>query len=510
MSMSTVFALQEGPRTQRIDLGNGLIMRWSTRADADNVGELLAEAFRWEPIGPPPPPGETPGPNEVVRASGRRLLRGNSAVMSEYDYALVENTRAGPGENPIVSCACLHAVPGYYGSVHLQFGKPEVIATHPNFRKKGLVRRLFEDMIHPASDERGDLVQFILGLPHFYLQYGYTYALRTGEQKTVLPDLALIPKTDPNNTSEPFTLRTVTLDDMPYLVRMSTPDKLHRPTTEIGLVFDEAYWRFTAHDVYQTKQSVFDASRQTRIVVDAQTGKDVGVTVTSFMGHWQIDLFVLDEAVATYHQALFPVLRQLVSMAKDRYDYPDMPEDESMIDSLILGLGSHHPASKLLAPLTKPESTDRLYTRIASYPRFIRHVAPVLEERLARSALAGVSGAIELDFFRKVIGASGAGLRIVLDQGRLVEVEDWVAPSAQERVLKRLKSSSSSSSHGGRQRVYSAQFASLSFTRLLVGEIDVAQMVEQYGENSVKDAETRLLLDVLFPKVEHHIASLWW
>ncbi|KAG0081200.1 hypothetical protein BGZ92_000337 [Podila epicladia] len=500
--MSTVFALQEGPRTQRIDLGNGLIMRWSTRADADNVGELLAEAFRWEPVGPPPPPGEAPGPNEVVRASGRRLLRGNSAVMREYDYALVENTRAGPGENPIVSCACLHAVPGYYGSIQLQFGKPEVIATHPDFRNRGLVRRLFKDLIHPASDERGDLVQFILGLPHFYLQYGYTYALRTGEQKTVLPDLALIPKADPN-TSEPFTLRTVTLDDMPYLVRMSTPDKLHRPTTEIGLVFDEAYWRFTAHDVYQTKQSMFDASRQTRIVVDAQTGKDVGVTVTSFMGHWQVDLFVLEDSI-TYHQALFPVLRQLVSMAKDRYDYPGMPEDESMIDSLILGLGSHHPASKLLAPLTKPESTDRLYTRIASYPRFIQHVAPVLEERLVRSALAGVSGVIELDFFRKVVGASGAGLRIVLDQGKLVEVEDWVAPSAQERVLKRLKSS-----HRG-QRVYSARFAPLSFTRLLVGEIDVAQMLEQYGENSVKDAETRLLLDVLFPKVEHHIVSLWW
>jgi hypothetical protein len=42
----TVFALKEGLRTQMIDLGNGLIMRWSSRDDADNVGDLLAEAFR--------------------------------------------------------------------------------------------------------------------------------------------------------------------------------------------------------------------------------------------------------------------------------------------------------------------------------------------------------------------------------------------------------------------------------------------------------------------------------
>lgn len=100
--------------------------------------------------------------------------------MSEYDYALIENTRAAAGENPIVACACLHAVPGYYGSVRLQFGKPEVIATHPNYRNQGLVRRLLEDMIHPASDERGDVVQFILGLPHFYLYAGTTFLLLYG------------------------------------------------------------------------------------------------------------------------------------------------------------------------------------------------------------------------------------------------------------------------------------------------------------------------------------------
>jgi len=30
--------------------------------------------------------------------------------MTEYDYALVENTRAAKGNNPIVAYACLHAV----------------------------------------------------------------------------------------------------------------------------------------------------------------------------------------------------------------------------------------------------------------------------------------------------------------------------------------------------------------------------------------------------------------
>lgn len=42
----TIFSLKPGPRPERIDIGDGLIMRWSTKADADNVGALLAEAFK--------------------------------------------------------------------------------------------------------------------------------------------------------------------------------------------------------------------------------------------------------------------------------------------------------------------------------------------------------------------------------------------------------------------------------------------------------------------------------
>ncbi|KAG9326044.1 hypothetical protein KVV02_000755 [Mortierella alpina] len=470
----TVFALQEGPRTQRIDIGDGLIMRWSTKADADDVGALLSEAFRWEPFGPPVPAGTAPGPNEVVRASGRRLLRGNSAVMTEYDYALVENTRAQPGECPLVACACLHAVPGYYGSVQLQYGKLEVIATHPDYRNKGLIRRLLLEMIHPASDERGDLIQFIQGIPHFYLQFGYTYALRTGERRTRIPSLDLIPQPRIQaGETEAFYLRSVTLADIPYLVRMSTPDRLCRDGTQLVLVFDEAYWKFTTHDVYETKQSIFDASRQTRIIVDTVTGKDVG-------------------------------------MAKSRYDHPEAPPEDSLIDHLIIDLGSHHPASLILEPLVRPGDFERLYTRIPSYTQFLVKVAPVLEERLSRSALMGVSGSLSLDFFKRVEGSSGRGLRMTLEHGKIISVQDWVPPTPQERMMEDRRRLEERGMAQIQKKEYSASLAPLSFTRLVTGEISVDQLLEQFGENSVKDSESRLLLDVLFPTVQHHFSSLWW
>ena len=59
-------------------------------------------------------------------------MRGNNPVMTEFDYAVVENTLAKDGQNPIVACVCLHGVPGFYGDkVTMQYGKPEAVSSHP-------------------------------------------------------------------------------------------------------------------------------------------------------------------------------------------------------------------------------------------------------------------------------------------------------------------------------------------------------------------------------------------
>ncbi|KAG0049772.1 hypothetical protein BGZ83_005420 [Gryganskiella cystojenkinii] len=507
----TIFALKPGPRPERIDLGDGLIMRWSTQEDCENIGALCGKAFQWEQLGIPLPPGEYPPPNEMVTASGRRLMRGNSAVMTVYDYALVENTKAGPHENPIVACGCLHAVPGYYGSVPIQFGKPEVFATHPDFRNRGLIRRLLLEMVHPASDERGDLIQFIYGIPHFYLQFGYTYGLRTGPKRSRVASIDQVPKANPK-VPEPFTVRLVTLADIPYLLCMSTREKLHRPGTEVGLTFDEAYWKFTIHDVYETKQSMFDGSRQTRIVVDAKTGKDVGVSVTSFMGLWQWDLFVMDESIEgiTYHEATFPVLRAMLKCAKDRYDNPNDPEP-SMIDHVINGLGPHHPASVIMTSISQPDINDRIYTRMNNYAGFILKVAPVLEERLSKSAFRGISASMQLDFFKKVEGCSGRGLEVVFKNGRVVEVtNDWRPLTGEELMLAERKRMDEGTNDAPGPLIFGGSFSPLSFTKLVLGDVDVDQLLEMYGESFVRDGESKMLLNILFPKVDHHVVSLWW
>ncbi|KAG0299194.1 hypothetical protein BGZ99_004255, partial [Dissophora globulifera] len=82
------------------------------------------------------------------------------------------DTKREEGKNPIVACVGLHRHLAYYGSVNVHFGKPEVIATDSEYGNRGFIRRLLLQMVHPESEERGDVLQFISGIPYYYRQFG--------------------------------------------------------------------------------------------------------------------------------------------------------------------------------------------------------------------------------------------------------------------------------------------------------------------------------------------------
>ncbi|KAG0366822.1 hypothetical protein BGX24_003530, partial [Mortierella sp. AD032] len=56
------------PRPERFDLGDGLVMRWSTAEDKDALSECHAYAFQFEKMGRTVPEGQLPGRNEYLTA----------------------------------------------------------------------------------------------------------------------------------------------------------------------------------------------------------------------------------------------------------------------------------------------------------------------------------------------------------------------------------------------------------------------------------------------------------
>ncbi|ORZ12030.1 hypothetical protein BCR41DRAFT_387512 [Lobosporangium transversale] len=547
------------PTEQRktIDIGDGLILRWSTKDDTENVGKLLGECFRWLPVGDPHPTDRIPGPNQFVIAAARRLLSGKSAVMSEHDYALVEDTKRSNGKNPIVACVSLHRVRAFYGSVDLSFGKPELIATDPEYRNKGLIRKLLFELVHPESDARGDVLQLIPGIAHFYRQFGYEYGLLVRpnakiESTSVVPTLA-------KGKSEPYILRVANKDDLPFLNRLSTPANMHLNAT-VGTHYSPEYWRYTIHDVFEIKQNRFDGDRDTRIIIDAASKKPVGFTVLSngFFGA-QLEAMALDEQEVSYVQTWHSVLRQLFDITKERQALiikereaalasDKEPSDEGIKEAepestaspsgpivsivaatsgntsvptekdekkeapfqLAYSLHKRHPLSLLLGQSLKRkpsyEQGFRVYTRILSYSAFIKKVAPELEKRLANSALAGVNGRLQLDFYRKVEGSSGKGLEVIFKDGKIEDAKDWAKPSPEKLFEERL----AWEKEGEAPLIFSAGFMPLTFTPLVTGLRSLTELNEAYGDVLIRDESTRLLLNILFPKGDHHIDVFYW
>src|SRR5260221_3703047 len=145
----------------RRDLGNGLVLRWSTPNDVERVAALYAQVFR---------PRAEALPNWHVPIWTRDMFSGRHPHIGPRDFALVEDTRSGA----MVASTCLLGYTFHYEGIPIRFGQPEVVASLPEYRRQGLIRAIFE-LVHPRSAQRGDLVQGITGIAYYYRQFGYEY-----------------------------------------------------------------------------------------------------------------------------------------------------------------------------------------------------------------------------------------------------------------------------------------------------------------------------------------------
>ena len=113
-------------------------------------------------------------------------------------------------------------------------------------------------------------------------------------------------------------------------------------------------------------------------------------------------------------------------------------------------------------------------------PRFIRHIAPVLEQRLLGSVAEGYSGELLLDFYRD-------GLRLAFDRERLTTVEPWQRPVWGKGP--------------------NAAFPPLVFLQVLFGRSSVEDLNPIMHDAWAGD-DARALLRVLFPKMPSDLMPL--
>ena len=185
------------------DLCNGLLLRWSSSEDTEELVYLNSMVFR---------DSEDAPPNTNLGKLVQEFMSGRHPLMGPHDFAVIEDTRRA--EHRIVVCTCFWSQAWEYEGIHIGLGRPELVATDPAYRNRGLVRALFEE-IHARSEAQGDLVQGITGISYFYRQFGYEYALNLGGRRVT--NLSLIPQA---KEPEPYLLRDAAEADIPFILTL--------------------------------------------------------------------------------------------------------------------------------------------------------------------------------------------------------------------------------------------------------------------------------------------------
>jgi len=413
----------------RQPLAAGLILR--TAADARDV-ERVAEFD-----------GSIHGPGIVGMT--RNLFLHHPATRGR-DLIFVADKATGQ----VVSSLCLIPWTWRYAGVDVPAGEMGIVGTLEAYRRRGLVRAqvgYFQQRLR----ERGCLLSHIQGIPYYYRQFGYEYALPLeGGLRLELRDV-------PEPPEALFALRLATLDDLPTLLRLY--DAAAQDLT-IHARRDVAIWQYL---LLHTDGTEMEAENW--LLQDA-AGQIAGYL--RLPKHHFGEELVVNEVSRLSFDAALASLHHLKALAEAR---------------ATPGIRLNLPGNCTLMRLARSLGAHDLGTyawqiHVPDMTALLRALSPALERRIADSPFAGLTREVQLRLYRETIA-----LRFVA--GKLTEVANL----------------------GFTQRG-DVNIPPLAFVPLLLGYRTVEELRAAYPDVNVKPA-WRLLVDTLFPKVTSFIYTVY-
>ena len=425
------------------DLGDGLVLRHATRDDEEALVQFNREIH-----------GENEWDSRGLDEWTRDLISGEGPTFATGDFTIVEDTHTGQ----IVSSCCLISQTWTYEGIPFKVGRPELVGTHKDYRRRGLVRAQF-DVIHEWSAKRDELVQVITGIPFYYRQFGYAMALnlsggRFGDEMN-LPVLK-------EDEKEPYTLRPAKKKDLPFLMALYEQGCQR---SLISTVWDEALWHYEISGKRQ-----YNINRRELFIIEDKQKEAVGFIAIPPLkwGHSNmLNLFEIAEGVA-WADVAPSVIRFLWQNGLEKAAEQDAEQK-------IFGfwLGESHPAYAVAASrLPRERKPYAFYTRIPDLAAFLKVIQPVLEARLAKSAFMNYTGELKLSFYLD-------GLLLKFEKGQITEISNLSCDELEKSQ---------------------AQFPPHTFLHLVFGHRTVAELSKTHIDCATQNEETANLINALFPK----------
>ena len=436
------------------DLGDGLILRRSSPADADALADFCGRIHSDEGFD---------HPDLRIAAWTRDLLTKPHPTFQPDDFSVVAEAATGR----IVSTLNLISQTWTYEDIPFGVGRPELVGTLPEYRNRGLVR-LQMDEVHRWSAARGQMVQAITGIPYYYRLFGYEMGLDLdGGRGGFAPSIPALK----DGELEPFSIRPATEADIPFLMDLYQQAAAR---SEVYAVRPEAMWRY---DLLERSPSSVGRGAW-EIIERAADGDPVGALMRPNYAS-RDTLFVMRyelKAGVSWLEVNPSVLRHLWPLCQT----PD-PETGKVRTAYTFLLGQEYPVYALMgASLPQIRKPYAWYARVPDLPAFLRHIAPALETRLERSIAVGYSGEMKISFYK-------TGLRLVFERGKLVTAEGW-RPTPED------------DGH--------AAFPDLTFLQILFGYRSLQELRLSFADCWWQTETIRALLEILFPKKNSSVLGI--
>lgn len=419
-------------------LGDGLVLRYARGSDAAELADFNALMH-----------GDGGQPDESLAEWTRDLFElDDPPFRVEDDVTVVEDSRT----KRIVSTLFLLPQTWSYAGVPMPVGQPELIATHPDHRRQGLVRTQFE-VAHARSRELGQRWQIIGGIPWYYRQFGYTYALDQPSRPTLW-----LGRRAAESPPE-LTVRPATVADVAFLAAVNAA----AGPGELSCVRSEATW--AAHLRRRPGALV-----TCRVLILARAGVPIGYVAHPHVLHDGVVTVRAFELV-TGSGWLEPTEAVLAHLRQWVLTHPDGPGR-----GVRLALPPGHPGLRSAATRlgAGPAGSYGRYVRVPDLAAFLRTAAPALERRLAGSPASGWTGELRIDLYTE-------SLRLIFDEGSLQAVH----------------------AAGPGLETPDATLPVGAFRQLLMGNRTLSEVELATADCRLRTDVGSLLLDVLFPRLAY-------
>lgn len=419
-------------------LASGLIMR-TLQSEADQAAFVAFNA-RF---------------NNITEGATCQCLVRHHPQMDNDHFFIVEDER----HNQVVACLCLIPWELHFEGISLKAAMMEMVLSHPDYRRLGLVKKLIRKFQEEVGIHGFDLT-LITGIPNYYRQFGYSYALDLGESVNL--SVEMIPEAAGNASFfSGISFRAASIPDIPFL------HELHvHSMNSLQLFFgrDEAYWR------YLLQGARFDI----RMLDDAMTGKTLGYAILKQEGGV---LSVMESGI--------------------RSDVENKTWDKDVAGTLLRCLAKEgrrgiriyaHPHDKVWQVAMEwgaaVLNNNQWLLKVEDQVALLSKLVPAFERRIGKSSMPGLTTEVVVNQFRQAIGIS-----IVC--GKIMGIRSLGFVD------------SSMGADGGDLCIPPD-----AFLRLLFGYRSLEQLWDAWPDTVVRES-SREMLGILFPKMDAHLLGIY-